>query len=94
MSWDDLATWTGSVIEHDGRWYMLYTGVNRAEQGSVQRIGFAISDDLVHWSKHPAGPLLEADPRWYEVLEQGRWHHQSGATLGFFAGRMTTDIMR
>ncbi len=75
--WDDLATWTGSVIDHDGRWYMLYTGVNRAEQGTVQRVGLATSDDLVHWSKHPANPLLEADARWYEVMGHGRWHHQA-----------------
>ena len=76
-SWDDLATWTGSTIGHEGRWYMLYTGVNRAEGGLVQRIGLAISDDLVHWDKHLRNPVLEADPEWYEVLEQGRWRDQS-----------------
>ena len=75
--WDDLATWTGSVIDHDGRWYMLYTGMNRAEQGTVQRVGLATSDDLMHWSKHPANPVLEADARWYEVMGHGRWHDQS-----------------
>ena len=75
--WDDLATWTGSVIDHDGRWYMLYTGINRAEQGSVQRVGLATSDDLLHWSKHPGNPVLEADARWYEVMAHGRWHDES-----------------
>src|SRR5262252_4259852 len=49
-SWDDLATWTGSVVPGpDGRWYMYYTGVSRAEQGLVQRIGLATSDDLLTW---------------------------------------------
>ena len=62
-SWDDLATWTGSVIEHDGRWHMLYTGINRSEGGLIQRIGLAVSEDLTHWSKHPANPVLEADSR-------------------------------
>ncbi len=76
-SWDDLATWTGSTIGHEGRWYMLYTGVNRAEGGLVQRIGLAASDDLVHWDKHPGNPVLEVDPEWYEVLSQGRWRDQS-----------------
>jgi beta-fructofuranosidase len=76
-NWDDLATWTGSTIGHEGRWYMLYTGVNRAEGGLVQRIGLATSDDLVHWDKHPGNPVLEVDPEWYEVLEQGRWRDQS-----------------
>lgn len=76
-SWDDLATWTGSVIEHEGRWYMLYTGINRAEQGLIQRIGLAVSDDLVRWTKHEANPVLEADSRWYELLDLDRWRDQS-----------------
>src|ERR1700761_6905642 len=42
--WDDIATWTGSVIEHDGRWHMLYTGISSAENGLVQRVGLATSD--------------------------------------------------
>lgn len=76
-SWDDLATWTGSVIRHDGRWKMLYTGINRSEGGLIQRIGLAVSDDLVRWSKHPGNPVLEADGRWYELLDLARWRDQS-----------------
>jgi beta-fructofuranosidase len=76
-AWDDLATWTGSAIAHDGRWYMLYTGINRAERGLVQRIGLAASEDLVSWEKHPANPILRADPRWYEVLDETRWRDES-----------------
>ena len=75
--WDDLATWTGSVVPHQERWYMLYTGINRAEAGLVQRIGLAVSDDLVHCQKHRANPVLEADPRWYELLDQGRRRNQA-----------------
>jgi beta-fructofuranosidase len=76
-AWDDLATWTGSAIEHDGRWSMLYTGISRAEHGLVQRIGLATSDDLVRWEKHPANPILEADSRWYDLLDPSRWRDQS-----------------
>ena len=76
-SWDDLATWTGSILEHDGRWYMLYTGINRSEGGLIQRVGLAISDDLVRWEKHPSNPLLEGDGRWYEQLDLDRWRDQS-----------------
>jgi beta-fructofuranosidase len=60
---DDLATWTGSVLRHDGRWHLFYTGISRAEDGRVQRIGLAISEDLVAWERQ--GVLLEADLRWY-----------------------------
>ena len=62
---DDLATWTGSVLRHGGRWQLAYTGASRAENGMVQRIGLASSDDLVAWRKH--GMVSEADPRWYET---------------------------
>jgi beta-fructofuranosidase len=62
-AFDDLATWTGSVIPHDGAWHMFYTGVSRAEDGAVQRVGLARSEDLVTWDRQ--GAVLEADPRWY-----------------------------
>ncbi len=76
-SWDDLATWTGSTLEHEGRWYMLYTGISRAEDGLIQRVGLATSDDLVDWVKHPGNPVLEADARWYDLLDRSRWRDQS-----------------
>ena len=63
-AFDDLATWTGSVVRHDGRWRMYYSGISRADGGKVQRIGSAVSDDLVRWRRE--GVLLEADARWYD----------------------------
>lgn len=76
-AWDDYTTWTGSVLRHDQRWYLFYTGTSRAENGLVQRIGLATSGDLVHWDKHPANPLISADPRWYELLDVNLWHDQA-----------------
>jgi beta-fructofuranosidase len=73
-AWDDYTTWTGSVIRHEGLWYFLYTGGSRSEKGLVQRIGLATSVDLIHWEKHPANPLIVADPRWYELLDLDLWH--------------------
>ena len=76
-AWDDRAVWTGSVIAYDGRWWMLYTGVAAADDGLIQRIGLAVSDDLEHWERHPANPVLEADPRWYEQGLPAHWHDQA-----------------
>ena len=56
---------------------MLYTGIDRSERGLIQRIGLASLDDLVHRDKHPANPVIEADPRWYELLDQTRWRDES-----------------
>ena len=67
-AFDDLATWTGSILRHAGRWHLFYTGIARAEDGAVQRIGRAVSDDLSGWEKQ--GLVLEADTRWYEP---GTW---------------------
>jgi beta-fructofuranosidase len=72
--WDDFTTWTGSILQHAGAWYMFYTGTNRAENGKIQRVGLAVSDDLIHWQRHPGGALIEADPRWYEPFDLGLWH--------------------
>jgi beta-fructofuranosidase len=68
-AFDDLATWTGSVVRHAGRWHLFYTGISRAEDGAVQRVGLATSDDLVSWVRE--GVVVEADPRWYEVRTSG-----------------------
>ncbi|MGN9908895.1 glycosyl hydrolase family 32 [Phytohabitans sp. LJ34] len=77
-AWDDLALWTGSTVRGpDGRWYMFYTGVSRAERGLVQRVGLAISDDLTTWHRHGTGPVVEADPTWYELLDPAAWYEQA-----------------
>ena len=67
--WDDFATWTGSVIQHEDRWWMFYTGRSSLEKGRVQRIGAAVSNDLNIWVKHPSNPLLISHPYWYEHQE-------------------------
>ncbi|MBN1259580.1 MAG: glycosyl hydrolase family 32, partial [Anaerolineae bacterium] len=76
-AFDDFTTWTGSIIQHEGLWYLFYTGTSHAEKGLVQRIGLATSQDLINWEKHPHNPILCADPRWYEVLDQNIWPDQA-----------------
>lgn len=77
-AFDDLATWTGSVVRHpDGTWFLFYTGATLTPAGNVQRIGYATSSDLMTWHKAPENPVLEADPRWYETLADGHWHDEA-----------------
>jgi beta-fructofuranosidase len=73
-SWDDVATWTGSVIRDGDIWLMGYTGVSSSEEALVQRFGMATSPDLMTWTKSAANPTSEADPRWYEQLDTTIWH--------------------
>lgn len=84
--WDDLATWTGSVVRGpDRRWYMFYTGVSRAERGLVQRIGLAVSEDLMTWERHGTDPVAEADPTWYERLDPAAWYEEAWRDPWVFA---------
>ena len=76
-AWDDYTTWTGSIIKHAGTYYMFYTGTNRAENGKIQRVGLATSDDLISWKRHPGGALIEADPQWYELYDTSLWYEQT-----------------
>jgi beta-fructofuranosidase len=77
-AFDDLATWTGSVIRHpDGTWFLFYTGSSLAENGkNIQRIGYATSRDLLTWTKS-GGPVLEATGPWYEKLDSDAWHDEA-----------------
>jgi sucrose-6-phosphate hydrolase SacC (GH32 family) len=73
-AWDDLATWTGSVVRGaDGRWYMFYTGVRDDGDHVAQRIGLVISDDLYTWHRFGTKPLVEPDPTWYEHCDRTDW---------------------
>lgn len=77
-AFDDLATWTGSVVQHpDGTWFMFYTGSSLAPNGkNIQRIGYATSFDLETWTKAD-GPILEAAAPWYETLADDAWQDEA-----------------
>jgi len=72
-AWDDLATWTGSVIKNsaDNLYYMFYTGVSQSKGGIVQQIGFATSPDLITWTRNSDNPVTSADSQYYESQENG-----------------------
>lgn len=74
-AFDDLATWTGSVVRHpDGSWLMFYTGASLDPDGhATQRIGCATSRDLHVWEKRP-GSLFEPNPEWYATPATDEWH--------------------
>lgn len=60
--WDDLMLWTMHVSPdpyNEGKWRMFYTGLSRRDQGKVQRVGLAVSDDLFRWRK--------ADVNWQDL---------------------------
>lgn len=73
-AWDDMTTWTGSVIEGpDGTWHLFYTGSTRAEDGLKQRIGHATSADLHNWDRVGDGLCLDLSGSAYEEYAPGGW---------------------
>jgi len=66
-SCDDDMLWTMSILRYENHYNMFYTALSKADQGQVQRIALATSEDLIHWKKYPKNPIGEADPRWYET---------------------------
>jgi beta-fructofuranosidase len=72
-AWDDDMLWTMHVSRNPARkaFEMFYTGLHRAENGYIQRIGRAVSRDLMHWRKENEKNLpLAAGDLHYEVSGQ------------------------
>lgn len=81
-AWDDMVTWTGSVMRDDaGLWHLFYTGGGSAEQGLYQRIGHATSHDLHNWERVGDGLCLDLtgpNARYYEAEHmRGHWHDRA-----------------
>ncbi|MFX0101170.1 MAG: family 43 glycosylhydrolase [Candidatus Hodarchaeota archaeon] len=45
--------WSGSIIEHDGVFYLFYTGKNSQDPKGDQKVMCATSEDLIIWTKKP-----------------------------------------
>ena len=50
---------TGTVVPHEGRYYMFFTGPGQA-------VSLAVSDDLDTWRLHNKNPILKSDGKIYQ----------------------------
>lgn len=66
---DDDMLWTMQVVRHPEKelFLMYYTACSRREHGQVQRIGLAVSEDLISWQRYSDAPLLEAEGSCYHA---------------------------
>ena len=61
---DQDGCWTGCVLEHAGQFHILYTGIPHLTRPGFEQVQcLATSDDLVHWRKHPANPVIPASQK-------------------------------
>jgi beta-fructofuranosidase len=49
--WDDDMLWTMHAALYQDRFHLFYTGLTLRDKGVMQRIGIAVSDDLMDWTK-------------------------------------------
>lgn len=87
----DRYTWTGSTLKYGARWYLFYTYTLRQEQGLIQRISVATSSDTITWECYPK-PIIEADERWYELLDLDIWCDQAWRDPWVFKHPKTDDF--
>lgn len=81
-SYDAGGIWTGSVVEHEGTFFLFYTAHDPGA-AHPQTIALATSTDLVTFAKHPDNPIL-LPPAGFEPVDwrdpyvffhegEGRW---------------------
>ena len=51
---------SGSAIEHDGKLFLMYTGVTNEGNGYEQVQCIAYSEDGIHFEKYEGNPVLTA----------------------------------
>lgn len=78
-TWDEQQVGVPSVVKHDGMYYMYYSGFASSGLFDRMRIGLAISEDGINWTKYDdpdtTEPLFaESDPV-FERAEEG-WDYQ------------------
>ncbi len=84
-AWDDMTTWTGSVIQDDdGLWHLFYTGGSQAEDGLYQRIGHAISTDMHNWQRVGNGLCLD-------MIGDNAKYYEKDHMVGFWSDRAMRD---
>ena len=68
-TWEGMVVSAPSIIQHDGTYYLFYTGFDDRVPGK-QTVGLATSQDLFEWKRHPGNPIYEA-PEWAERRPDG-----------------------
>ncbi len=69
--WDDDMLWTMHVVQEEDIFGMYYTGLQRKDRGVISRVGYAISNDLIDWTKiNKKGYPIQPDDHYYEAYEK------------------------
>lgn len=74
-TWEIKIRERGWIMKDGGVWKLWYSGFDGV-RGNPVHLGYATSDDGIHWTRHPNNPLLPNE--WIEdvcvVKESGTWY--------------------
>ena len=56
--WERGGLYKPCLVEHDGRYYIFYNAKEKLHWPWREQIGVAWSDDLEHWTRHGANPII------------------------------------
>lgn len=73
-TWNDRHIATGSIVKHEGRWWMFFTGRGTKGDG----VGLALSDDLTNWKTEPQPviPLIDTFAAKGDASFESPWQGQ------------------
>lgn len=79
-TWNDRHIATGSILRHEGKWWMLFTG--RGEKGDG--VGLASSDDLTTWQTEPQPlfPLVDTFATESDEAFESDWRGETRRWIG------------
>lgn len=63
--WERGGLYKGCIISDRNRYFLFYNAKDREQWPWHENIGLAISDDLLHWTRYRANPVL--------AVSAGRW---------------------
>lgn len=77
--WESRVIYSPYLLEHDGKFWNFYNA--KGETGREQ-IGFAISEDLVHWKRHKQNPVIRNSSDGYDAHCGNCQGHMGQGSLG------------
>lgn len=80
--WDKGGLYKACLIHHNDIYYLFYNAKNSTYGPWIEQIGLAMSEDMIHWKRYEANPLLKitesswdsrfcADP--FVVRDSDKW---------------------